>query len=154
MVLTKMAQGHTVQRKLNGDRAELVVLNGKATLFNRHGGQLSHPVSNAGQFLAYENTVLDGEVWQKKFYPFECLVFKGMSLMLEAPQSREACARQICTKLGLEWPFEVTLEWLKAEVNISHDASSRWEGVVIKAKGSEYRVLGSENQEWSKWKWC
>jgi len=157
-IMAKMKLGDTIQRKLNGDRANLVVIDDQVKIFNRYMTQFSHTVLNASDFLRLGGpTVLDGEVWKSRFYPFECVVFKGLSLVENGPKDREACAKHVCEKLNLPWLYEVTEAWLQAEIKLPHDLRSQWEGVVVKKANSPYRVLGTDAQEspfWGKWKWC
>lgn len=155
-LFAEATNGHYLaQKKLNGDRACLAVKDGRVTIINRRGEFLKHPVSNTKDFLKLsDGTLLDGEVWQKGFYPFEALVIENSSLLQACPTVREAEAKKISSFLGHQWIFTPpTLEWLELlEGNLP-----TWEGLVLKRVKSPYIMLGSENQEsptWMKRRWC
>jgi ATP-dependent DNA ligase len=164
MIMQRIQNGDTVQKKLNGDRAVLVSMprmwpEGQTTLFNRHGTDYSHAVSNISDFggpsFKFGLSVFDGEVWHSKFYPFEAIVMNGTSLVEKSPAVREEAAIQACKIVGLEWTYALDRNWLYGELRQKHTLRSQWEGVVIKAKDSPYRVLGTETQDsdtWFKWK--
>lgn len=145
---------YLAQKKLNGDRACLGVVNGQVMITNRHGGILKHPVANQHDFEKLPSgTLLDGEVWKKGFYPFEALAIGGTSFLHERPFIREQEAIKTSKFLGHTWLFTPpTLEWLSLlEANLP-----TFEGVVMKAVNSPYIPLGSESQEsstWVKHKW-
>lgn len=146
------------QKKFNGDRCILAVSNGQVTLVNRHGSCLKHPVDNQADFLRLPNdTLLDGEVWKKDFYPFEALIVGGEKLFQRTPKERETAARELVTTLQHEWIFTtITLEWM-TECVLKGDRNPVFEGLVLKQANSPYIMLGSENQEsptWQKVKWC
>jgi len=142
------------QKKLNGDRACLGVQDGKVVVINRRGQLLQHPVSNTRDFLKLPSgTILDGEVWQKGFYPFEALIVGGNSLLKSCPIVREKTAIEISKTLGHTWLFTPpTLEWLsQLKANLP-----TWEGLVLKHVNTSYIMLGSETQDspmWLKRKW-
>jgi ATP-dependent DNA ligase len=145
---------YIAQRKLNGDRA-LMCVNGEVKVANRYGKWLGHPVINKDLFAQLPaETLLDGEVWERKFMPFEALVVGGASYMHDGPEKREEVAIELCELLHVDWIFGgITLEWIsKLEQNCP-----MWEGVVLKQRGSPYLPLGSaahESGSWLKRKWC
>jgi len=164
-VVQRIKAGDTVQKKLNGDRAILVAQAGHVTLFNRHCTNYSHTVMNSGDFATkFGLAVLDGEVWRSKFYPFDVLVWEGHPLLEKAASVREEAAIMITERVGLRWIYAFDRErslgiarnWLYGELRQEHTLKSQWEGVVVKAKDSPYRVLGTDSQDsltWSKWKY-
>ena len=153
-VMERINSGSLAQRKLNGDRAIVAVKDAKVYIFNRHMSPYKHAVSNISSFLRYSTVVLDGEVWQSKFYPFEGLIFNGLEMCDYGPKDRESLAKHVCKDVGLPWMFEATEEWIKSEMLKPHTLKSQYEGVVL--KDGPYRTLGAETQtstKWSKWKW-
>lgn len=148
-----------LQPKLNGDRVTLTRTNDHVYLFNRHGKCFKHTVLNEEDYLALpEGTVLDGEVYDKHFTPFECLVYGGHSLMNDCVRARIHEAKRIADQFD-EWIFEApTFEEL---VELWQDEREKrvpkWEGVVKKKTNEPYIPLGSDGQEsqvWFKHKWA
>jgi hypothetical protein len=135
------------QGKLNGDSSCILVLDGKTYAQNRHGSWFKHPIDGLSNFLKLPNrTLLAGEVWQKNFYPFEAVVLGGKSLVFTGPEVREAAAIQCCELMGISFIFH------------PQDAmpTPKWEGFVLKRRGSPYIPLGSDSQlskDWVKRKW-
>jgi len=151
-LMTRMKNGDVVQRKLNGDRAVLAVINGQVQIINRRAEQFRHPALNAKDFTHVSKLmVLDGEVYKSKFYPFEALCVDGFSLLDQGPDVRQAAAVKISGQLGLPWMFSVTEDWLLGELLTEHTLRSEFEGVVLKRKGTPYRPLGSPEQDSSDW---
>lgn len=153
-VLDSMANGDVVQRKLNGDRAVLLVKDGRISVINRYCSTFSHPILNRDAFLAIPSgSVIDGEVYQRKFLPFEVLAIGGESLTKLGPKEREDEARRVCRLSQVDFIFgDITRAWLS---NFGANAPM-WEGVVVKQNGSPYVPLGSSGQEsktWKKLKW-
>lgn len=145
---------HVIHRKLNGDRVLVAKANGKLYVANRHGRWYTYGVENKYQFDAVpDGTVFDGEVYKKRFYPFDCLAFNGENICAHPVEDRVEFTRLTCQTLGVDWPWEVDDAWLD---QLGQHAP-KWEGVVLKRRGSPYLILGSEGQEsasWSKRKWC
>jgi hypothetical protein len=143
----ELAETYVIQAKLNGDRATALVLAGKVFIQNRHGSWFKHPVENQQELLKLpDRTVLDGEVWKKKFYPFEAVVIGGDSFMLRGPELRVQTCVTVCQHFKLPYIFS----WENAKV------TDEWEGYVFKEKGTPYLPLGSESQTtqgWWKRKW-
>src|SRR5574343_881754 len=142
-----------VQRKRNGDRVIMAKINGKVYWANRHGSFYNYDIANKALFNNLpDTTVLDGEVRDKTFSPFEGLVLGGKSYLLDGPDIREMVARKVCSDLNDNWAYEVSEIWML-------DFEKNWpveEGVVIKRVGSRYLPLGSDNQNsptWFKLKW-
>lgn len=144
---------HILHRKLNGDRVIVAKHNGKTYLCNRHGSWYSHGVENKHVFQQLKDgTILDGEVWKKNFYPFDCLAIGGVNITGQSVEQRVEITRNICTTLGVKWMWEVENEWI---LQLKKNAPI-WEGVVAKLRGSTYDILGSDSQEnstWQKRKW-
>lgn len=143
-----------LQPKLNGDRALFCLFGGKTSLSSRHGHTYSFSCENLRVFNNLpDGTVLDGEVWQKRYYPFEAVVIGGSSLMLECPSVRARFAQYICERLSIQWLFDQpTQEW----INNLNSNGKHWEGVVKKLRGSPYHPLASADQNsgtWFKNKW-
>jgi len=150
--IMEMISSHTweVQPKLNGDRVTVAVIDGKAYAQNRHGKWYSYTIENLKSYLALPNrTLLDGEVYEKMFYPFEALAIGGESLMRECPSVRIGTAKAFSHVIGVEWKFETpTREWLIK--NFQEQTKLRvpvWEGIVRKKVGTPYAILGSDSQE-------
>jgi hypothetical protein len=148
-----------IQPKLNGDHAELAVVNGQIKIANRHGGWLSQRVRNADDFLRLPNmTGLVGEVYEGKFWPFDVVAYGGRSLCWDPIETREIKVKEICQTLGHEFIFNrPTAEWLLNRGGWNGLAVPKWEGVVRKTAGSFYVMAGSsgqDNREWTKEKWC
>ena len=153
-LVEKESSRYVIQPKLNGDRAELLVKDGRISFANRHGSLYSFAVKNAQDFTALPDlTVLDGEVWQKNFYPFEAVVVGGISFMRECPTVRSAKAKEISNSLGHTWIFDFEgIGWL----GMQRRDLPTWEGVVLKQLGSPYLPLASDTQhtvQWVKRKW-
>jgi hypothetical protein len=138
---------YVVQGKLNGDRCCSLTLKNKVYLQNRHGSWFKHPVENISALVKLPDcTLLDGEVKNKLFYPFEAVVVGGQSLMFKCPSIREKAAKRLCFEFGI--PFIFCAENIRKCLD--------WEGFVLKEKGSFYLPLGSDSQEtktWWKRKW-
>jgi ATP-dependent DNA ligase len=148
-----MTDKWVVQPKLNGDRACLGVHKGEILVQNRHGSFYKFKVLNTEIFLELQNSLFDGEVYGKTFYPFECLVLEGEDLSVFGPERRAKVAKDACRKLGLEYIYSTPapdfLSKLKANL-------PKWEGVVLKKIGSPYIALSSDGKEsptWFKRKW-
>lgn len=147
--LVEARKRYLVQKKLNGDRVILLVMDGKVQAANRHGSLYSFSISNANNFLKLpDKTILDGEVEKRVFTPFECVAYDGSSIAHKCPSVRAQVARAICDDLGFENLFDdPTEEWLeKLQSN-----NPRWEGVVKKALGTPYVPLASASQTSSTW---
>lgn len=143
-----------VQPKMHGDRACLGVLNGKVYIQNRHGSWLRHKVKNADVFKKLPNaTVLDGEVFEGKFYPFETLAVAGKNMTMATCMEREVLAMKLCQFLEIEWRFAKPSEkWL---LNLRKN-EPMFDGVVLKKAASPYIILGSADQvslDWMKRRW-
>jgi hypothetical protein len=143
-----------VQPKLEGDRACIGVLDGKVYIQNRHGEWFKHKVTNLADFKKLpNNTVLDGEVFQGNFYPFECLASSGKSFLMATAAEREVLAFQLSKFLGHEWKFgKPSKSWVaKLDKNMPV-----YGGVVLKRSASPYIMLGSPSQaslDWLKRCW-
>jgi hypothetical protein len=83
------------QKKLNGDRAVLAIQDNRTMIISRYGDLYRHPVDNINDFLKLPNgTLLDGEVWKKKFYPFEALGVGNVVIVERRPgTTRKSCSR-------------------------------------------------------------
>lgn len=143
------------QPKLNDDRVTLAVRGKKVLVQNRHGGWYAGTVRNLGRWAKlWDRTVLDGGVYDGKFYAFECLALFGQSMLQATTLEREICAMQMSRLCGVEWLFErPTRRWLSA---LSRNAP-QWEGVVLKRIRAPYQIAGSATQEstdWVKRRWC
>ena len=152
---------YVYQPKLNGDRVTLIIWEGEAFAQNRHGRWYSFRIENANDFIDVGNTtVLDGEVYKKKFYPFEALVINGTSLIMSTTTERVEMAEQVCEMTGTEWLFgPPTEEWLRAvrQAEFDSDETVKWEGVVRKSANARYIPLGTDGQssdDWYKLKWA
>jgi len=152
------------QPKLNGDRVCAGVLDGKVYVQNRHGSFFKHPIHNLDKYLKLPSgTVLDGEVKDKEFLPFEALSYGTENFMKACPSERAKNAKIITEVVGVDWIFEVpTQDWILEQITIAAQSRLRhqnpkWEGIVAKLKGSPYVPLGAETQtsrSWFKCKWC
>ncbi len=131
------------QPKLNGDRVIFAKVGGKVYLCNRHNNWYSYAIQN--QFVwehAPDQTVLDGEVWNRKFYPFEALVVAGQSLLRDCVTVRAKAAKELSHELMEPFLFDSpTEEWLRANLIAK---PKEWEGLVGKRKNSPYLILGTQ----------
>ncbi len=141
-----------ISPKLNGDRGNLVVIDGDVHISNRHGSLYQFNVKNRKDFLKLpSHTVVDGEIWKGVFYPFEAVAVGGDSLMRQCPSVRAAQARELCRLVGVDWLFETPNKKWYSSVKLP-----AWEGVVKKRLGSPYVPLASATQSstsWFKNKW-
>jgi len=151
--------GYAVQPKLNGDRALLAVVESGVLVANRYGAWFKHPVLNRQLFKNLGvGTILDGEVWERNYYPFEAVALGGTSFQTKCPTVRIQQAKLACTLLDLQWMFETpTLAWITKQVAQNYDnPNPTWEGLVFKKLGSAYIPLGSASMDsptWRKHKW-
>ena len=147
-------RGYILQRKLNGDRVVMIVKDFGATFWNRYTGIYSFAVNNEWGKLPV-GTVMDGEVYQGEYYPFE-LIQLGKEKILTT-QERVVGAENICRTHNQEYVYGgVTNDWLVGEVMMKHERTSMWEGVVAKLKSARYEPLNTATQEspaWSRLKW-
>jgi hypothetical protein len=143
-----------IQPKLEGDRACVGVLNGKVYIQNRHGSWYKPTVNNLEDFKKLPSgTVLDGEVFNGNFYPFDCLASAGKSYLMMTAGEREVMAYQAAKFLGHPWLFE--------RPNKSWVAKLRGQmpfygGMVLKRIGSPYIIPGSPDKlslDWFKHCW-
>jgi ATP-dependent DNA ligase len=143
-----------VQPKLEGDRASIGVVDGKVYIQNRHGGWLKHKVENLELFSKLpDRTVLDGEVYKKNFYPFDCLAVDGRSKVTSTVMEREVLAFQMCKYVGVPWKFERPSE---AWISKLREHTPVYGGVVLKRSMSPYIILGSDSTfslDWLKRCW-
>jgi hypothetical protein len=160
-LLDQASSGHYVlQNKINGDRATLTVLDGEVYIFNRFGSAYKMTVLNREDYSTLpDRTVLDGEIVNRTFSPFEALVVGGKSLLDECVTVRIAEAKKIAEAYDewlFEYPtFEQLVSWFESQRPLG--LKCRVEGVVKKATKTPYRVLGSAGQESSDWwrhRWC
>jgi ATP-dependent DNA ligase len=151
-IFARIEWGWTVQLKVNGDRGQVGITTEGVYVANRHGSWYGLPVDTRGLESLPPGTLMDGEILQKKFFPFEVLTFAGRSLLRSTPTEREAKAKEVCANLGLPWIYEPTLSVLS---NLKANMP-KIEGVVLKMAGSPYVPLNtaqSESDTWIKWKW-
>lgn len=150
--LKKLVKDYIIQPKLNGDRAVLWVKADGIYVQNRRGGEYSFGVFNRTDFEKLPvGTILDGEVWQRKFWPFECLAYGDLDLTERGPEIRCTMAEKISQMLGHEFIFQpVDAKWLQnAERGV-------WEGFVAKRRGTPYRPAHraqAHSWGWYKFKW-
>lgn len=149
MALQRGERAWIAQPKLNEDRAVLAVLDKKVYVQNRHGGWYQGKVRNTDRWKGLWNkTVLDGGVYDGKFYAFECLALFGKSLLAATTLEREICAMQMSKLCKVEWLFErPTRDWLLAR----GQHAPRFEGVVLKRIDAPYLILGSATQTSPDW---
>ena len=150
-IITRLKDGWTVQLKLNGDRAEVGTDADGVHIANRHGTWYGLPVLLDSFKSLPVGTLLDGEVYKKKFYPFEVLAFGGESMLRCTPAQREAQAKEVCRGLNIPWMYEVD-EGLLSKFTANMPMI---EGVVLKMAGSPYIPLSTatrESDSWIKWK--
>lgn len=142
------------QPKLNGDRAALAVLDNKVYVQNRLGGWYGHSVRNARDFLKMPSrTCLDGEVYEGRFYPFECLAVGGNLFTFCTANEREVMAMQLMRLIKQPWIFGTpSKDWLlQRRSNLP-----KFDGVVLKRMNSPYVLLASPSQvstDWLKRTW-
>ncbi len=145
------ADGWLVQPKLNGDRVLLVKRAGIVEAWNRHGTRYSFSVAAADWRGLPDDTLLDGEGWQGRFYPFEAIELAGEYLGRQCPAIRASVARELCRRLGNAFLFDrPAVAWL----DNCRDNLPAWEGIV--AKRGRYYPTGKpwqESADWLKLKW-
>jgi ATP-dependent DNA ligase len=151
-IFTRIKGGWTVQLKINGDRAQVGVNENGIHVANRHGGWYGLTVDLTEWKQLPAGTLLDGEVFKKKFYPFEVVAYEGQSLDRSTPAEREAKAKWLCDQVGVDWLYEPTQSVLsKMRANMP-----TIEGVVLKMANTPYIPLSTATREsdtWIKWKW-
>jgi ATP-dependent DNA ligase len=151
-IFVRRKSGWTVQLKINGDRAQVGVNENGIHVANRHGGWYGLSVDLTEWKSLPIGTLLDGEIFKKKFYPFEALAYAGQSLDRHTPADREAKAKELCEKAGVSWLYEPTpgiLAKMRENMPII-------EGVVLKMANTPYIPLSTATREsdtWIKWKW-
>jgi ATP-dependent DNA ligase len=149
----RFTKTHHVQPKLNGDRACLAAVDGKLYLQNRHGA-FYRQTCDLTEWLPLKSGtwLLDGEVWKKKFYPFEAVIIDGLDVSATCPSERAERAKDLTMAVNLEWMFdEPTRESIEAQLKLPHTLSRPWEGVVAKRRGSRYVQSGTEGGENTNW---
>lgn len=143
---------YVIQGKLNGDRAVLAVdSQGEVHVTNRHGGFYKMTVSTSEFADLPEDTILDGEIYKKKFYPFDIVAYDGRKLLFTPAAERLRLLKNVCESHDIEYIFDVTLADLQERID-----GDMWEGVVLKEADSPYIMLSSETQNsdtWTKRKW-
>jgi ATP-dependent DNA ligase len=142
------------QRKANGHRACLAVVDGKVWIQNRHGAWFKLPVRNTHDFLKLPNrTCFDGEVIDREFCPFDCLALRGRTMIFDPADERATVAFQLVKFLGHEWRFaDPTPQFIRAGRRNLPD----WEGLVLKETLSSYVMLArptQQSQTWVKRRW-
>ncbi len=158
--LAKIRRTHILQPKLNGDRACVAVLGDTVRIQSRRGDWYSHTVNLQPFHNLNAGTLLDGEVWQGEFYPFEVLAGRGISALRSSVEERIDMAESVCHHLNIEWQFGSRTDgWILDELcrEGQEPLTRQWEGIVAKLRGSSYRMLGAAHQEspeWIKLKWC
>jgi hypothetical protein len=144
--------------KLNGDRACLAIVDGTTYLQNRHGSRYKMTADNVDDFAGLKGAWLfDGEVFGKKFFPFEVIIAAGKPTHAECPSVRKDYAKQICKRLGLPWMYGSSVrDSFQIALNHLGTDGSIYEGLVGKRMGSPYVPLGSAGSTssgWIKRKW-
>jgi ATP-dependent DNA ligase len=153
-VLALIARGLVVQPKLNGDRVILVKDGPVPVLFSRHGGHYTAAELDLGpwQWLQ-EGTILDGEAWQGRFYPFDVPRLAGEATCSLPCSQRVDLAEELTLRAGMPWIFGTpSAEWLRAGAA----NAPVWEGVVVKQPGHAYRwerSASGSSTTWYKLKW-
>ena len=144
---TGRTQDWVIQPKMNGDRATLALVGGRIYIQNRHGGWYGHSADTTPFLRLPDRTVLDGEVYQGHFHPFEALAINGRSLLRCTVTEREVMACQLTRLVGQQWMFgRPDRRWLLAA-----QQCSEWDGVVLKRAASCYTILGSDTQMSETW---
>jgi len=133
-----------IQPKLAGTRACLAVVDKQVYIQSRHGAWLRRSVRNAPDFLKLPNrTCLDGEVYERNFYPFECLAVGGNLFTYCTANEREVMAYQLMRLIKQPWIFNApSKNWLLAR----RSNMPKFEGVVLKRSDSPYTLLASPAQ--------
>jgi ATP-dependent DNA ligase len=131
--------GFLAQPKLNGDRVLLRKCDGYVEAWNRHGIRYSFTVNAVADWQGLtDDSLLDGEGWQGRFWPFECLQIGGQDLTGSCVTVRAAAAKSLCRQLGHKFLFDRPADdWLGlCRENLPH-----FEGVVCKKLDQPYRPL-------------
>lgn len=146
--------GWLIQPKLNGDRVLLRKVDGIVEAWNRLGNRYSFSVNATADWRGLpDGTLLDGESWQGRFYPFEALRVGGQDLTAACVSSRADAAKELCRTLGNCWLFDRPADdWLiRCRENLP-----TWEGIVAKRIGSQWTPIKKawhESPDWLKAKW-
>jgi hypothetical protein len=145
--------------KLNGDRICVGVVDGDAYAQNRHGSWYKMTIDNLKTYASLKGAwLLDGEVFNKQFYPFEVVVAASKSVAALCPQERKDYAKQLCRRLGVPWMYGIDIKDIvsQSERLIPLADGKIYEGVVGKQKSSPYVPLGTvsgASPAWIKHKW-
>jgi ATP-dependent DNA ligase len=123
-------------------------------LFSRHGG---HYTAARLDVAAWDwlpaGTILDGEGWQGRFYPFDVPDLANQATSAMPCRDRVKLAEELTLRAGLPWIFGTpTAAWLQAGAG----NAPTWEGVVIKQPGHSYRwekSASGSSTTWYKMKW-
>lgn len=151
--------GCICQPKLNGDRGLLQRTDAGIIIWNRYGEEYSFAVEKEPWMKLSPDTILDGEIYEGVFYPFECLSLGSSSILSEPAVFRTntaegLCARKPVTLFCFNEPSEA---WLKLQVaERTNPRTRRWEGLVFKKADSPYVPLKKPDHEspaWIKCKW-
>lgn len=147
------ASGFLIQPKLNGDRVLLRKTAGQIEAYNRHGSRYGHNLDVTGWTELPDDTLLDGEAWQGRFWPFEALEIAGNSLAGECVSIRATAAKDFCRTLGHAYLFDRPADaWLR----LCRENLPAFEGIVAKRIGSPYKPIKKpfhKSAHWVKLKW-
>jgi ATP-dependent DNA ligase len=151
-----LLETHVAQLKLNGDRACVANFDGTVRIQNRHGSWFKNSVDLRPFQLLPRGFCLDGEVYQKKFHPFEALAIDGVSLLAKPVEERIEQARYFCEGARLPWAWDFPgIEWLRCAAKAAkHEKIPVYEGLVFKRRGSKYVLSGSADSPSQYWTKC
>ena len=144
--------------KLNGDRACVGIIDGDVFAQNRHGARYKMTIDNLNQFKRLAGSWLfDGEIYKKRFLPFEAIVVAGKSISMRCPTYRKSVAMEVSSSLKIDWLYGRGLDDVLSEaLKWIGNTNPVIEGIVGKRKGSSYVPMGSSSQQsipWVKNKW-
>lgn len=162
-VAKMQAKGYIVQRKLNGDRGVLeAASDGELKLWNRYGSLYGASTVRLDEWSTLPiGTIIDGEIFEGHFYPFECIqVGRGFPMLYlqDNTEGRISGAKLLCQHYSVEYLYDVTNEWLVDGCGeYANPHIVMWEGVVCKLANAKYVTLKKPDHEsptWVKLKWC
>ena len=153
-IVRELEPDFLIQPKLNGDRVLLHKTASTITAWNRHGSRYSFNVNAAADWHGLpDDTLLDGEGWQGRFWPFEAVEIAGASLSAECVTVRATAAKDLCRTLGQAYLFYRPADaWLV----LCRENLPAWEGIVAKRTGKPYTPItrpSHKSRQWLKVKW-
>lgn len=143
-----MDRTHVIQPKLVGDRVILLVRDGSVQVYTCHCSAHRRPINRNKWLPMPENTLLDGLVCKKEFYPFEAVVVGDDNLARMGPEDRMNKARDLSQQVKQPFAFDTPVRGRNGFVL---EGRTEWKGVVCKARNSFYSPLTSGPKKSGSW---